>query len=88
LAEARHKASESPALAKRRAAELERQRKYAKRRGTLEEFDAKIQREEAAQAERERIEATAREQLEAEAEEARIERAKARIRRDAEAVPE
>jgi hypothetical protein len=60
------------------------------RRGpeSLAAFDRQIQNEAAAKAERERIEATAREQLEAEAEEARIERAKARIRRDSEATPE
>jgi hypothetical protein len=83
------RASESPALKARREAEQARQRMYAKRRGpeSLAEFDRKVQDEAASKAERERIEATAREALEEEAETGKIERAKARLRREAEASP-
>jgi hypothetical protein len=81
------RASDSPALAERRKRADEFERKRAKREGRLEEYEASRDRQEIAKAERERIDATAREELEREAEEAQIERAKARIRRDAEAGP-
>jgi hypothetical protein len=81
------KASESPALAKRREEADKFERRRAKREGRLEEWEAARTREAAGKAEAERIEATAREQLEEEFEEAKIERAKARLRRNAEAVP-
>jgi hypothetical protein len=90
------KASESPTLAaqKERAfANRKRQLKSAIARGyapasAMDELDREIADAEERKADRDRIDATAREQLEQEAEEAAIGRAKARLRHEAEAMPE
>lgn len=81
------KASDSPALKRRRAAADKETRERHRLNGTLEQYEAAKQKEEDLRAEREALEAKAREEIAAEDEEARLERVKDRIRRSGEAVP-